>query len=200
MQIHISPTSPYARKVRVFCQLAQVPPIEWIVSKPFEVSYLRELNPLGKIPVLVSTSITLFDSSLICEYLDDAHVQAGGQSLYGKGSPDYYAVQKTHYLANGILDAAVDKMMESRRSDAEISSYWQGRRTASIESGLASIKVADCYLGSSLNIAGVALACTLGYLQFRLPQLQVRDFNAEAAQWFDDIAQAPWFLPSQPKD
>ncbi len=200
MQIHTSPTSPYSRKVAILVALADLPSVEWVVSKPLETPALRSLNPLGKIPVLVDGDQTLYDSSLICEYLDDCHMRSGGRSFFGKGSADYYVWQQYHYLANGLLDAAVAMVMEGRREPAQRSPFWMARWQIAVEAAVAAIPPAILGEDRQLNIAGIATACALGYLAFRLPQISVATLNPSLHQWYGQLAAQAWFAASTPCD
>jgi glutathione S-transferase len=67
--------SPYIRKV-LFALAAKQLPFEHIQQMPFarDPQYLK-INPLGKIPSLQDGDITLGDSTVICEYLEDAYPQ-----------------------------------------------------------------------------------------------------------------------------
>ena len=75
MKLYYSPGSPYARKVRVVAMQTRL-------DRKMEMVNVRGLagraqrrrfekhNPIGKIPALSVKGIDLFDSPVICEYLD----------------------------------------------------------------------------------------------------------------------------------
>ena len=73
MKLFYSPTSPYVRKVMACAmaagvqgQITKVPANPW--DSPAE---LLAQNPLSKVPCLVTDDgVALFDSPVICEYLD----------------------------------------------------------------------------------------------------------------------------------
>lgn len=68
-----SPLSPYVRKVLVVLQLKG---IAWAID-PIVPFYgddrFTRLSPLRRIPVLVDGEVTLSDSSVICQYIEDRH-------------------------------------------------------------------------------------------------------------------------------
>ena len=65
--------SPYVRKVLVFLHLKRVPyTIDPIIPFMGDERFSR-LSPLRRIPVLVDGDVTLADSSVICQYLEDRH-------------------------------------------------------------------------------------------------------------------------------
>lgn len=200
MRIHYSLTSPFARKVRIFAELTQEPNIQWVLTKPLESPHFREVNPLGKIPALESDSITLFDSTLICEYLDARYCARGGVSLFHRDQPGYFPIQKQHYLANGIMDAAVSAVMDARRPDATASAFWLQRWCDSIKTGISAIEVDLLGSPEQPTISGIASACALGYLNLRMPEISPVTFNPRLALWYTSLAHQNWFKTSEPKD
>ena len=76
MRLLSSPTSPYARKVRMTLiekGLADQVTVDAAVplGTAEEAAAVRRVNPLAKIPALVlDTGEALYDSPVICEYLD----------------------------------------------------------------------------------------------------------------------------------
>ena len=69
--------SPYVRKVLVVLDLKGIPyEIDPII--PFMGNdAFSKLSPIRRIPVLIDDRVTLSDSTVICEYLDDRHPDAG---------------------------------------------------------------------------------------------------------------------------
>lgn len=199
MLIHTSLTSPFARKVRIFAEITQEPGITWVVTKPLLTPSLRLVNPLGKIPVLEAADITLFDSSLICEYLDHLYRARSGKSLFHQSQADYFAIQKQHYLANGIMDSAVAAVMDMRRPDTKPSEFWLARWHDNISFGLRTVQVQHLGEVAEVNIAGIAMACALGYLQLRLPQT-LQSLNDDLISWYQDTSKAHWYQLTLPQD
>jgi len=73
IKVHGVHGSPYVRKVFIALDIKDVP-YEIVRQMPFseDAEYLK-INPLGKIPSLVDGDLTLCDSKVICQYLDDAY-------------------------------------------------------------------------------------------------------------------------------
>jgi len=73
MKLHGTLGSPYVRKV-LYVLAVKGLPYEHIQQMPFarDPEYLK-INPLGKIPTLQDGDLTLCDSTVICEYLEDAY-------------------------------------------------------------------------------------------------------------------------------
>jgi len=70
-----TPVSPFVRKVLVFLRLKNVPfEIDPLIPFFANDDYAR-LNPLRRIPLLIDDRVTLADSSVICQYLEDRYPQ-----------------------------------------------------------------------------------------------------------------------------
>lgn len=74
------------------------------------------------------------------------------------------------------------------------------RRTAQkIRRSLAELETdAIAELTSHFDIAAISVACALGYLDFRHPDLQWRVDNPQLAAWYADVSQRPSMLETQP--
>lgn len=200
MQLYHSPTSPFARKVYMLALAAKLPDLELVRANPLADEALRAVNPLGKIPALVDGDLTLIDSPLICEYLDDKSVALGNPGFFRKQSPGYYLVQRTHALADGVLDAAVATVMERRRPDSEQSFHWLRRWHLAITSGLAWIEQQDLGGAAQPHIGTFATVAALGYLDFRLPDMLWRNHHPTLAAWYAAMETADWVAATKPRD
>jgi glutathione S-transferase len=77
--------SPYVRKVLVFLHCKKIPyQIDPIVPF-FGDERFSKLSPLRRIPVLIDDRVTLCDSSVICQYLEERHPEP---SLYPRDVAD----------------------------------------------------------------------------------------------------------------
>ena len=73
MILHGASASPFVRKVLVALALKELP-FEQIQQIPFTKDPVyRNINPLEKIPALQDGELTICDSTVICEYLEDAY-------------------------------------------------------------------------------------------------------------------------------
>jgi len=200
MQLYYSPTSPFVRKVHMLALVAKLPDLELVRANPLADDTLRAVNPLGKVPALADGELTLIDSPLICEYLDDKSIALGNPSFFHKDQPDYFLIQRTHALADGVLDAAVATVMERRRQDSEQSSHWLRRWHQAITSGLAWLESQDIGNATHPHIGTFATVAALGYLDFRLPNLNWREQNPTLARWYAEIESVEWVASTQPRD
>ncbi|MBT2333083.1 glutathione S-transferase [Variovorax paradoxus] len=200
MRLHWSPKSPYVRKVMVCAhELGLLPRLELVRSvaamlKPNPV--LMADNPLSKIPTLVlADGRTLFDSAVICEYLNDT---AGGALFPVHGDARWQAL-RWHALGDGLLDVLI-----LWRNERERELPLQVLMDAFELKTRASLKLLDDEakaLGDApFCIGHVALGCALGYLDYRFGMLGWRGLAPRLAAWFEVLRARPSFQSSEPVD
>lgn len=186
MKLYYSPTSPYVRKVVACAMIRGLDGrIEKHASNPHaSPADLVADNPLSKVPCLVTDDgMSLFGSQLICEYLDSL-----GEELPlfpAKGASRWRAL-KFQSLGDGILDAAVPcrgeqgKPAEAAR-DAQIARYKEAmKRTVDTLEADPPHKIVD--------IGSIAVACALGYLDFRFGSDPWREGHPKLAAWYEAFA------------
>ncbi len=182
MRLFSSPTSPFARKVRIVAierGLAGAITIVNVDPQGDNTVALHKANPLGRVPTLVlSDGTTLFDSRVIAEYLDALGDDAVLLPIRGASR---WRVLRVAALAEGMMDAAFSLVMDRRRPESERSTHWQLRWTQGI---LRSVAAAEPGPVEDFNFGSVGLACALGYLDFRLPDLSWRSQAPGLARWW----------------
>jgi glutathione S-transferase len=82
LTVYGAPLSPFVRKVRVFLAEKGLEYQLEIITPFGQPQWYRELSPLGRIPALKDQDLTLADSSVICQYLEEKHPVL--PPLYGK--------------------------------------------------------------------------------------------------------------------
>ncbi len=184
MKLFFSPTSPYVRKVRIAAiELGLADRLELVVTNPWEdPSELTAANPLGKVPALmISDHEILFDSPVICEYLDSLNPEF---ALFpGSGEARWDAL-RLQALADGILDAAVMIRYDSLRPAAEQYSGMRARQLNVIRRSLHSLDSEMTRLIGPITIGQIAVACALGYLDFRLPEEDWHKAHSKLDCWY----------------
>jgi glutathione S-transferase len=168
MKLIYSPASPFVRKVVVLMHEAGL--TNKVTLNPVATTALntaddaRAANPLGKIPALVRDGdSTIFDSRVICRYLDDL----AGSNLYP--ADRLWDVLTLEALADGIMESAVSMVYEVRlRPENEQSPAWIDAQWSKVTHALAALE-ADQFAAASgdVNMGQLAVACALGYLDFR---------------------------------
>lgn len=178
MQLIYAAASPFARKVRVLAaETGQLERIELLDTAVLPISLneqVNALNPLGKIPVLLTDDgQALYDSRVICEYLDTLHQ---GAKLLPEGAARW-PVLRMAALADGLMDAALLARYERAVRPAELQwTAWLEGQLGKIQRALADLERQVDHLQGPLDLAQIGVACALGYLDFRFADL---DWRAE---------------------
>ncbi len=193
-------TSPFARKVRIVLaekkleyQLTEASP--WDAGNPVHAH-----NPLGKLPVLVlDDGTTLFDSRVIVEYIDSVSPVS---RLIPEPARQRIVVRRWEALADGICDAVVLIVQESRRPAKLQSADWVARQRRKVDEGAQAMadELADkawCN-GEVYSLADIAAGCTLGYLDLRMSELDWRARYDKLARHYDKLSKRPSFADTRP--
>ncbi|MDP2826426.1 MAG: glutathione S-transferase [Sulfuritalea sp.] len=201
MKLIGSLTSPYVRKIRIVLAEKKID-YDLVLDSPWtEGNQVAALNPLGKVPVLVlDDDSTLYDSRVIAEYLDTV---APNNRLIPASGRERISVKRWEALADGVLDAAVAALLESRRPDGERSPSWIERQRGKT---MQALKVMSDELGeqpwchgNSLSLADIAVGCALGYVSFRLGDIRWREHYPNLAHLYEKLMQRPAFADTVPQ-
>ena len=196
MKLIYSLTSPYARKVRILLLEKGIDAtVEHVVASPLaEPEKVIPANPLGKIPVLLTNAGALYDSPVICEYLDGLE----GQPLLPVSGADRWAVLRVQALADGIMDAAFSLVMEQLRPETERSGAWRERWRSAILRATVDAHRDFPRLEDRFDLGQIAMAAALGYLAFRLPDIDWQTDVPSLAMWWDEASQRASVLATRP--
>lgn len=199
MKLIASPTSPFARKVRIVLAEKGIP-FDFIVDIPWNPDTdVPKFNPLGKVPVLVRDGgDTLFDSRVIVEFLED---HKPWPMLVPADAEDRIAVKKWEALADGVSDAAATIFLERKRPEAQQSPEWIERQLRKIENGLATMNTSakgPWCTGDAFTLADIALGSCLGYLDLRFPEIAWRGKFTTLAAVFEKLMTRSSFQETQP--
>ncbi len=194
MKFFFSPTSPYARKVAVVALATGVHDrITRVPTNPHESGAdLLATNPLSKIPCLVTTDgLALFDSPVICEYLDSI----GSQLLYPTGAARWRAL-KQQALGDGIMDAAVGRRGEQARPSEPARDMVMERQRLAVSRAVDALE-ADVP-ADHLDIGTISVACALGYLDFRFAAEAWRQGHPQLTAWYAKMIERPEIAQTAP--
>ncbi len=201
MILRYSPTSPYVRKISVAIkELGLSGQIEHIATDPWNPETdLTAQNPLGKVPALISDSgEVLFDSHVICEYLDGLHC---GPRLFPPEPTVRIQALQLEALGDGVLDAAVLAFIEThRRPEAHRWAVWVSRQRAAIDRSLAWLTEHMDLLGGQLHMGHLTVGCALGYLDFRLADLNWQERYPDLADWYREFSARESMRETMPSD
>ena len=201
MKLYTNKASPFARKVRVLVRetglAGRVEEVETVVSPIAANEALARDNPLVKIPALVTDSgETLFDSRVICEYLDTLHT---GRKFFPESGPRRFTSLRRQSLTDGILDAAVLCRYETAvRPEALRWKDWIEGQKRKIFGGLAVLEAETAAWGDEFTIGQVGAACVLGYLDFRFADWDWRGGHPRLKGWFEHVSVRPSVAATKP--
>jgi glutathione S-transferase len=187
--------SPYARKVLVAAhEIGLADRLEVIhheTSPTLRNSEVFALNPLGKVPVLVCDDGTvLFDSSVICEYLDGLHTC---RRLFPADPRQRFKALRHQAIAMGIADAGIAVRWETTRRPEAF--RWTPLRDGHLQKIEAACDFLEAHIDSeaTVDIGDIALATALSWIEFR--QIHAfREGRPQLASWYERISGRPSML------
>jgi glutathione S-transferase len=202
MQLHYNVASPYVRKVMAVAietGLAErIEPVKRLPSPVAPVAELNADNPLGKIPCLVTDGGgALYDSRVICEYLDSLH---HGPKMFPPSGAARWTALRRQALGDGIMDAGVLTRYETfLRPQGVRWDTWIDNQKQKFRRGLDALEFEGASLGV-VDIGTLAIACALGYLDFRYPDEEWRTGRPRLSAWFEQFAQRPSIAQTRPQE
>jgi glutathione S-transferase len=203
MKLIGSDSSPYVRKVRIVMAEKKLD-YQFVLEDVWAAdTSIGHSNPLGKVPCLVMEGgEALFDSRVIVEYLDT--LSPVGKLIPAMGR-ERAEVKTWEALADGVLDALLLARLEnswSGRPKAQRCQAWIDRQLSKVH---ASLKAMSQGLGEKpfcagiyLSLADIAVGCSLGYLDFRFPEIDWRAGYPNLAKLQEKLMQRQSFIDSKP--
>lgn len=201
MKIIGSLTSPYVRKVRIVFSEKKVEASHEIENVWSADTKISATNPLGKVPcLLLEDGEAIYDSRVIAEYADTLSPVG---KLIPAESRERATVKTWEALADGIMDAAILARLEATWRPAEQQSpAWIDRQMGKIDAALRQMSAqlgenAWCH-SNQITLADIAVGCALGYLAFRLPNIQWQTQYPNLERLYQKLAQRASFIETAP--
>lgn len=196
MKLYYSATSPYVRKVMA-CAIARGldQQIQRIDTNPHEspAALVRD-NPLSKVPCLLTEDgMALFDSPVICEYLDSV---GDVIPLFPAPGPARWRALRFQAMGDGILDAAVLRRQEQGRPAEAARNAAMERQAQAVARTLDHLEAEPPT--NHLDIGTIAIACALGYLDLRFAAERWREGRPKLAHWFEAMSGRPELARTAP--
>jgi len=196
MKLAFSAASPYVRKVMA-CAIARglKDKIEiWKIGTTDPA--LLPVNPLSKVPTLVTDDgVSLYDSPVICEYLDSIGAAA---KLFPTAGPARWKALCQEALGDGILDATQPRRREialpqddGRKGYIELQ---QGKVTRALDV----LEKEAGSLGMLTTIGEITIGCALGYLDFRYANEPWRPGHPKLEAWYAKVVKLPPLAETMP--
>jgi glutathione S-transferase len=203
LRLHYSYASPYVRKVAaVAIETGLRDRLELTARKVSPIAPDAEVNrdnPLGKVPCLVTDDgLALFDSRVICEYLDSLHA---GPKMFPRAGPGRWTALRRQAEGDGILDAALLARYETfLRPEALRWPDWTLGQKAKFRRALDALEGEAGNFGETVDIGTITIGCALGYLDFRYAADDWRASRPKLAAWFEGFVERPSMAATAPKD
>ncbi len=199
MKLFSSSASPFVRMVLV--TLHETGQLDDVEVTPVSTTALNSdvdliaVNPVGKIPALVRPNgPAMFDSRVICRFLD-ARANAG---LYPESR--IWEVLTLEALGHGITEAALAMSYERRlRPEEHRWDLWMDKQWDKAARGLDALERRwMSHLNGPRDIGQIAVACALGYIDFRHGDRNWRKGRDSLAAWHAEFETRPSMQATQP--
>jgi glutathione S-transferase len=141
-------------------------------------------NPLSKIPALITDDgLALYDSPVICEYLDSLH--AGPKLIPARGA-ERFQVLRRQALGDGILEAAVLVFYErTMRPAAHQWASWISGQIEKATQGLDAVEREVGSFGDEVDLGQICVGALVGWLEFRNVLGDIRAGRPALTAWYE---------------
>jgi glutathione S-transferase len=194
VKLYWSSRSPFVRKVMVVAHEAglvgRIDCVRAVVSAAKPNPEVMAENPLGKLPTLVVDGVgPIYDSRVICEYLDGLH---DGPKLFPVGGPERLAALRRQALGDGIMDFLLLWLGERNRpAEQQSARHIDGFRLKLAKSADALEREVGALAENPFGIGHIALGCALSYADFRFADENWRAGRPRLADWHAQLARRP---------
>ncbi len=190
MKLYCHPISPYARKVMILARLKAIELEEITAVADSASGYTQGHNPLGKIPALEwQPQQFLFDSPVICEYLDTI---PGSPILPSSGHSRFIQLWQ-HALGDGLSDAVYNYRYETVRP---IELHWDQmieRHNTAMIAAIETLDTISDWLGTPWTFGNLAIICALDYMSYRAPHIDWQSRAPKLKPWYDNFTTDPHY-------
>ncbi|MBN8889845.1 MAG: glutathione S-transferase [Rhodospirillales bacterium 70-18] len=196
MKIAYSAASPYVRKVMA-CAIARG--IDGRIeawSVPTTDPALTPVNPLSKVPTLLTDDgVALYDSPVICEYLDSL---GDAPKLFPPPGPARWTALRQQALGDGIMDASQPRRREIALPQDEGRAGYIDLQRGKVARAIDALEAEAGTLGALATIGEIAIACALGYLDFRFANEPWRPGHPKLDAWYARVVALPPLARTMP--
>jgi len=195
MKLYASPTSPYARLVRIVLAEKDVSEqVETVWVNPWEDDpALLAVSPFARVPALEEDGTVITESVVIATYLERRFPTPALM-------PGDRLARVCHKLSlgEGLLDAAVGVVAALRYGGASVEDPLVKRRKAAVERAVP--RLADAGVGSpdEPDLGDLAVGVALAYLSFRMPEVDWRGAEPGLSEWLERLEERGAFSTTRP--
>jgi glutathione S-transferase len=193
MKLYWSSRSPFVRKVMVAAHetglAGRIRTERVVVGANNPNAEVMAVNPLNKIPTLIlDDGSALYDSRVICEYLDTLHASA---KLFPADTRARFTALRRQALGDGLMEVILLRLGEQARPAATQSEKHLSTYRLKIATTLDRLETEADGLADALSIGHIAIGCALAHLDFRFAADDWRAGRTKLARWHGDFACRP---------
>ena len=144
---------------------------------------------------MTDDGVALFDSPVICEYLDSV---GDALPMFPEHGAARWRALKLQAMGDGILDASVPRRGELTKPQDDGRVAWIARQKAAVDRSLDALEADPPH--RHIDIGSITIACALGYLDFRFAGQPWRQGHPKLAAWYEAFAQNAGIARTSPKD
>lgn len=188
--------SPFVRRTAITMKLYGMPYEHNQLSTATDGEAIRKINPVGRVPALVTDDgMTLVESGAIIDWLDEKVGPA--RALTPPAGPERHKVQNLVVIATGTMDKAVSYSYETKRRPAERQHQpWIDNLKAQVAGGLRHLEAIEgkpWLAGSSMTQADITAAVLTEFMLFQLPELFPKGSHPRLESLAAKLADTPAF-------
>ncbi len=195
LTLYNGPNSPFGRKTKITAIIQEIK-IEEKIIKVQEAKFLDNFNPLRKIPTLViDNNQTIIDSDNICLYFDKI---SNKETLFDK--KNYWQIMSTISVANGLMEAVLERRMELIRPLNEQSKSFVDKQEIRVFRTINWIeKNWNNFMNNKIFMDQISIACALEYTKFRFTDSWLKDCK-KLSNWLDKFNKNGFMKETIPKE
>ena len=193
--LYNGPNSPFGRKTKITAIVQDIK-IEEKIVKVEQAEFLDNFNPLRKIPTLViGNDQTIIDSDNICLYFNQISKK---KTLFDPDS--YWSIMSTISVANGLMEAVLERRMETIRStDEQSKTFIQKQEIRALRTINWLEKNWTNYKSNQLSMDQIAIACALEYTKFRYTDVWSNDCK-KLSEWLEKFNENSFMKMTIPRE
>ena len=192
--LYNGPNSPFGRKAKITAIIHKIPIDEKII-KVQESEFLDKFNPLRKIPTLVIDDVqTIIDSDNICIYFDKI---SSRETLFNK--ENYWQIMSTVSVANGIMEAVLERRMELIRPLNEQSKNFIKKQEIRAFRTINWLEKNWNNYEKKISMDQISIAVALEYTKFRFTDVWSKDCQ-KLNKWLSEFNSKDFMEMTIPKE
>ena len=191
--LYNGPNSPFGRKTKITAIVQEVKVEEKIIDV-YKADFLDKYNPLRKIPTLTINQLSITDSDNICFYLDSISKK---ETLFPQ--KNYWQIMNVTSVANGLMEAVLERRMETIRPESEKSNNFINKQEVRIKRTINWLENNwNNYNENYLSMDQIAEGCALDYTIFRYNDNWKID-NKKLNNWFNKFIEKDFMKSTIPQ-